>query len=82
MFNCATGASMGRVQIDRNLFGGLRIAIPKNIFSVDHALYLKFEQRRLFFDEAGWIELGTQPVAVPATTEDIDSDSELLLAAG
>jgi hypothetical protein len=79
MFDCATGASICRLQTDGNLFTGLSIAIPKNVFSFDDALYLKLERRRLFFDEAGWIELGAQAEPVPAATDDIDG--ELVLAA-
>jgi hypothetical protein len=80
MFDCTTGASICRVQTDGNLLSGLSIAIPKSVFSSDDALYLKLERRRIFFDEAGWIELAAQMEAVPAASGDIHG--ELLVAAG
>ena len=80
MFDCATGASICRVQTDGNLLSGLNIAIPRSVFSSDDALYLKLERRRIFFDEAGWIELAAQMEAVPAASDDIHG--ELLVAAG
>jgi hypothetical protein len=80
MFDCATGASICRVQTDGNLLSGLSIAIPRSVFSSDDALYLKLERRRIFFDEAGWIKLAAQMEAVPAASDDIHG--ELLVAAG
>lgn len=46
--------------------GGLKIAIPSGIFSLDYPLYIKLERRRIFFDQTGWIEVAAQPIAAPA----------------
>jgi LmbE family N-acetylglucosaminyl deacetylase len=60
MFDCVTDQRLGAGSYHRNALAG-ELAIPVDIFSPVHALFIKLERRGWFFDEAGWLEL---PAAV------------------
>jgi LmbE family N-acetylglucosaminyl deacetylase len=60
MFDCLTRERLCVAQYRGNAFAG-ELAIPLDIFSPAHALFVKLERRLWFFDEAGWFE--TPPTA-------------------
>jgi hypothetical protein len=79
LYDCATGQAISHVQFEGHLSTGLNISISRDLFSLKHELYLKLDRRRIFFDEAGWLEIGTQASAVPEPAGEFDG--ELLLSA-
>ena len=73
MFDCVTEERLAVASYHGNAFAG-ELAIPVDIFSPVHALFVKLERRAWFFDEVGWLEIPptvrSQPlVAEPATAE-------------
>jgi LmbE family N-acetylglucosaminyl deacetylase len=58
LIDCATGsiASVGRYEGDAFR---AEIFLPTNGFASSHSLYVKLDRRVWFFDEAGWLEIGT-----------------------
>ena len=74
MFEPASGERIVGVGVEGGLSTDLRIAIPKNLFFLDRGLYLKLDQRGIFFDKAGWIEAAedldpVQPASAEIATE-------------
>jgi hypothetical protein len=80
MFDCPTDACIARVQFEGNLSAGMQIALPREIFSFDRALYLKLARRRIFFDEAGWIEVGAHADAAEAATAETAGELSLAIS--
>jgi GT2 family glycosyltransferase/LmbE family N-acetylglucosaminyl deacetylase len=60
MFDCLTHERLCVARYRGNAFGG-EFAMPLDIFSSAHALFVKLEDRSWFFDKAGWFE--TSPTA-------------------
>jgi len=56
MLDAGTLAPMAVARYRGNAFTG-ELAIPIDIFSSRHALFVKLERRSWFFDEAGWLEV-------------------------
>jgi Uncharacterized proteins, LmbE homologs len=56
MLDADTLESMAVARYRGNAFTG-ELAIPIDIFSSRHALFVKLERRSWFFDEAGWLEV-------------------------
>ena len=55
-FDCRTTERVDLAPYRGNTFAG-EFAIPVDIFSQVHALFVKLERRSWFFDEAGWLEV-------------------------
>ncbi|MFZ0915924.1 MAG: PIG-L family deacetylase [Candidatus Udaeobacter sp.] len=55
LFDCHSCEPVAVAQYHRDGFAG-EFAIPLDVFSAAHALFVKLERRRWFFDEAGWLE--------------------------
>jgi hypothetical protein len=55
IFDCHTNERFDIAQYRGNTFSG-EFAIPVDIFSPAHALFVKLARRSWFFDEAGWFE--------------------------
>jgi LmbE family N-acetylglucosaminyl deacetylase len=64
IFDCHTGERLQVAQYHGDAFAG-EFAVPLDIFSPAHALFVKLERRLWFFDEAGWLET---PPTVAETT--------------
>jgi LmbE family N-acetylglucosaminyl deacetylase len=64
LLDCHTGERLDLARYRGNVFAG-EFAIPVDIFSPAHALFVKLERRSWFFDEAGWLET---PPTVAETT--------------
>jgi LmbE family N-acetylglucosaminyl deacetylase len=64
IFDCQTGERLNLARYRGDAFAG-EFAIPVDIFSPAHALFVKLERRSWFFDEAGWLET---PPTVAETT--------------
>lgn len=64
LIDCAAGAigSVGRYEGDAF---GAEILLPLNGFAVSRSLFVKLDRRVWFFDEAGWLEVGS---AIPMLT--------------
>jgi len=56
MLDSGTLESVAVAQYRGNAFKG-ELAIPIDIFSPTHAIFVKLERRSWFFDEAGWLEV-------------------------
>jgi hypothetical protein len=71
MFDCVTEERLAVASYHGNAFAG-ELAIPMDIFSPVHALFVKLERRSWFFDEAGWLEIPptvrSQPLVAEAAT--------------
>jgi len=52
----ATGRTVAPGRYRGGAFAG-NLEIPISVFSSNHPLFIKFERRGWFFDEAGWLEL-------------------------
>ena len=61
LVDCSTCEPIRVGQYDGDAFEG-EFAIPLEVFSPAHAIFVKLERRSWFFDEAGWLE--TRPVTV------------------
>src|SRR5262249_7455389 len=55
-FDAATGHTTGPARYAGNGFSG-QLFLSLNLFPPKHPLFLKLGRPRLFFDEAGWIEI-------------------------
>ena len=65
VFDCHTGERIDLARYRGNAFAG-EFAIPVDIFSPAHALFVKLKRRTWFFDEVGWLEARRlQPGATP-----------------
>jgi LmbE family N-acetylglucosaminyl deacetylase len=60
MLDCATNRSLGIARYYGHPFAG-EFTLPLHLFSPIHDLFIKVDQRSLFFDEAGWIEIPSVP---------------------
>lgn len=78
LVDCRHDRLVAALQCQRSFGNGLKIAIPPGIFSSDYPLYIKLERRRIFFDQAGWIEVAAQPIVAPEW--DAGSTAEASLA--
>jgi LmbE family N-acetylglucosaminyl deacetylase len=56
VFDCHTGERLDLARYRGNAFAG-EFAIPVDMFSPAHALFVKLKRRTWFFDEAGWLEV-------------------------
>lgn len=56
IFDSVTRRRLGVARYRGNAFAG-ELAIPTNVFSSAHVLFVKLERRSWFFDEAGWFEV-------------------------
>jgi LmbE family N-acetylglucosaminyl deacetylase len=56
LFDYATGRRVGTARYVGNAFAG-EIAVPLELFSPEHAIFIKLERPSWFFDEAGWLEI-------------------------
>ena len=56
MLDAATGCSVGAARYSGNAFSG-QLFLSPDLFSQRHPLFVKLVHWRLFFDEAGWIEI-------------------------
>jgi hypothetical protein len=61
LVDCSICEPIRVAQYDGDAFAG-EFAIPLDVFSPAHAIFVKLERRSWFFDEAGWLE--TRPVTV------------------
>jgi LmbE family N-acetylglucosaminyl deacetylase len=66
MVDCCSGECLHLAQYHGNGFAG-EVAIPLDVFSPTHALFVKLERRSWFFDEAGWLETAPTVVETPVT---------------
>src|SRR5262249_17563737 len=64
IFGCHTNERFDVAQYRGNTFSG-EFAIPVDIFSPAHALFVKLVRRSWFFDEAGWLE--SAPIVAETT---------------
>jgi LmbE family N-acetylglucosaminyl deacetylase len=64
LVDCSTCEPIRVAQYDGDAFAG-EFAIPLDVFSPAHAIFVKLERRLWFFDEAGWLE--TRPVTADST---------------
>jgi hypothetical protein len=64
LVDCGTCEPIRVAQYDGDAFAG-EFAIPLDVFSPAHAIFVKLERRLWFFDEAGWLE--TRPVTADST---------------
>jgi hypothetical protein len=55
VFDCSAGERLYLAQYHGDAFAG-ELALPLDVFSPAHALFVKLERRSWFFDEAGWLE--------------------------
>jgi LmbE family N-acetylglucosaminyl deacetylase len=78
LVDCRDDKLVAALQCQRSFGNGLKIAIPPGVFSSDYPLYIKLERRRIFFDQAGWIEVAAQPIVSPEW--DAGSPAEASLA--
>ena len=65
VFDCSTSERLYLAQYHGDAFAG-EFALPLDVFSPAHALFVKLERRSWFFDEAGWLE--TPAVTKPMLT--------------
>jgi len=65
VFDCSTSERLHLAQYHGDAFAG-EFALPLDVFSPAHALFVKLERRSWFFDEAGWLE--TPAVTKPMLT--------------
>ena len=63
LFDCRNGDAIAVLPCENNPSTGVHITIPPNIFSSERPLYIKLHRRRIFFDEAGWIQVPARTVA-------------------
>ena len=59
LVDCDSRERLHLAQYRGDAFAG-ELAIPLDLFSPAHAVFIKLERRLWFFDEAGWLE--TPPV--------------------
>jgi len=64
LVDCDSCERLHVAQYRCDAFAG-EFAIPLDVFSPAHALFVKLERRLWFFDEGGWLE--TQPVTAGNT---------------
>jgi hypothetical protein len=64
LFDCHSCKPISVAQYHGDCFAG-EFAIPLDVFSPAHALFVKLERRLWFFDEAGWLE--TPPASAEST---------------
>ena len=62
----STGEVVGVARFQGDAFAG-RLFIPTDLFPDHDSLFVKFQRRAWFFDEAGWLEIAG-PAAKPAKT--------------
>jgi hypothetical protein len=60
MLDCTTNRSVGIGRYRGHPFVG-EFTLPLHLFSPVHDLFIKFDRRSWFFDEAGWIEIPGVP---------------------
>ena len=60
MVDCTTNRSVGIGRYQGHPFAG-EFALPLDLFSPLHDLFIKVDRRSWFFDEAGWIEIPSVP---------------------
>jgi len=60
MLDCATNHCIGIARYQGHPFAG-EFALPLDLFSPIHDLFVKVDRRSWFFDEAGWIEIPSVP---------------------
>src|SRR5437773_1941009 len=60
ILDCTTNRSVGIGRYRGHPFAG-EFALPLNLFSPVHDLFIKVDRRSWFFDEAGWIEIPSVP---------------------
>jgi len=70
LVDCTTCEPIHVAQYDGDAFAG-EFAIPLDVFSAVHAVFVKLERRLWFFDEAGWLEI--RPVTADSTVTRIHS---------
>ena len=70
VFDCSTGERLHFAQYHGDAFAG-EFALPLDVFSPAHALFVKLERRSWFFDEAGWLE--ARPVTAGSRVTRIQS---------
>lgn len=67
LLDCGSGDAIAVLASESNPSTGVQITIPSAIFSSERPLYFKLDRRRIFFDEAGWIEVPAKARAVQAS---------------
>src|SRR5262249_27718916 len=69
VFDCSTSARIHLAQYHGDALAG-EFALPLDVFSPAHAVFVKLERRSLFFDEAGWLETPavTKPMLATKST--------------
>jgi len=56
LLDCSNLERVAIAQYHGGVFGG-ELAIPTDMFSTAHAMFVKLQARSWFFDEAGWLEV-------------------------
>ena len=80
MFDTAVNEYIGVVRSKGNVFTGLEVELPPNVFARDRSVYLKLERRRIFFDEAGWIDATEPAELMPSAEAEIDGELSLAVS--
>ena len=70
LVDCSTREPIHVAQYHGDAFAG-EFAIPVEVFSLVHAVFVKLERRSWFFDEAGWLE--ARPVTAGSAVARTDS---------
>jgi hypothetical protein len=60
------GCRLANAQFSGNAFSGV-MSVPTSAFAEEASLFIKFQRRSWFFDEAGWIELPATATPSPET---------------
>jgi LmbE family N-acetylglucosaminyl deacetylase len=79
MLDASDGAAVGRARYEGNGFGG-DLFLPIHLFSQRHPLFAKLVRPRLFFDEAGWVEIPALALAEQLAADIGDVGARLLSA--
>jgi LmbE family N-acetylglucosaminyl deacetylase len=78
LFDCRSGDAISVLPCENNPSTGVHITIPANIFCFGHPLYIKLQRRRIFFDEAGWIQIPARSRALPTSAREWAVEEPLL----
>jgi LmbE family N-acetylglucosaminyl deacetylase len=80
LIDYATERRVGIARYVGNAFAG-EIAIPLDLFSPEHALFIKLERPSWFFDEAGWLEIpgAAHPGQVAALTRKVPEEASMAI---
>jgi len=80
MSDCVTHRCLGLARYRGIAFAG-EFAIPIDVFSPAHALFVKLERRAWFFDEAGWLEVpsAANPKRVAAPKPNVPGELSLAI---